>query len=81
MSQFDQTTEKKAEDHSKGCAYRSQLEHSFAAGRKSTKASMVLACGALKKRAEYFLYNGEPANEEAKAIAEIKARGDWCLEE
>jgi hypothetical protein len=47
-TEFNETTERKAEDHSKGCAYRGQLELSFTAGRNSTKESLEISCRSMK---------------------------------
>lgn len=93
MSQFDQTTEAKAKDFAptgSGMNYHGgpgwwteDMRKGFTAGRNSTKASMEILARALKdvayKHPECFCMDQVGIAEQA--IAQVKANGDWPLEE
>lgn len=78
-TQFDETTEKKAEAHS----HAPDEHESFIAGRNSTRGSLEI----LARNLDWFLseYNewdaGRMHEEITNTIAAVKARGDWPLEE
>lgn len=103
MSQFDQTTEKKAEEFTElavrvNCKYTPEaqkedygfgISHGFKNGRNSTKASMEILARAA---AEIEELDSDPFNHHKdaskcaickmkEAIAQVKANGDWPLEE
>lgn len=92
MSQFDQTTEKKAgEERDNVWHHRYPMskdyspEGMFSRGRNSTKASMEILARALQEIDLGTGYYGAQAREyktiAAAAITKVKANGDWPLED
>lgn len=85
MNQYDETTKAKAEEYSKsiyenaGVDYRAgrPISIAFVAGRDSVKGSLEILARALEVYSfPSVTYKSDAAD---KAIAEVKARGDWPL--
>lgn len=92
MSQFDETTEKKAEDYRNSYVLRHDLHRiGFTVGRNSAKESLEILARAVLHYERMFedwaMSSGaqtleqarDPESKATKAIAAVKARGDWPL--
>lgn len=88
MTQFDQTTEKKAGEfalgpegsHDKSWT-NEMLSKGFTEGRNSAKESLEILARALDFHTGTCVTAEGQRTSAAHAIAQVKARGDWPLEE
>lgn len=85
MSQFDKSTERKAEEHAsanapEGLVCPTRL-YAFTEGRNSAKESLLILARALLRFNPLTERDNWDYNERAKAIAAVKRLGDWPLAE